>query len=242
MPNTTDTVYGVLIIQANETASLTPLERRPFAPVAVLAIALFFGGFRKRKRLVTTMLVMLAAVGTFMMTGCNSTLTQGATHTSTFTLSATSGTVVHNIHNHVKCEQTTKPSQPNTAFVRKLSCDRCGGRLGKCSIRTTTASEPEQKDGEFVHEHGIFNAEVCGGLSLFRLLAMPLTLILFPVAGARFAAAATLPSYIPTATPTATSTLFTNGATSISPGRVAVDKVGNTFFIGHVSRIAQHAV
>jgi Chitobiase/beta-hexosaminidase C-terminal domain len=96
LPNTTDTVFGVLIVQANETASLAPSERRTFAPVAVLAIVLFFGGFRKRRRLVTAMLVMLAAIGASMMTGCQSDLTQGATHTSTFTLTATSGTVVHN--------------------------------------------------------------------------------------------------------------------------------------------------
>jgi hypothetical protein len=42
-------------------------------------------------------------------------------------------------------------------------------------------------------------------------------------------------SYIPTAVPTATSTLFSNGATSISPGRVAVDKAGNAFYVGHVT-------
>jgi hypothetical protein len=40
--------------------------------------------------------------------------------------------------------------------------------------------------------------------------------------------------YIPTATPTATSTLFASGS-SISPGRVAVDKAGNVFYIAHVS-------
>jgi len=96
LPNTTNTVYGVLTIEANETASLNSQEMRHFAPVAALAIAFFLGGFGKRKRLATVMLVMLAAVGTSMTTGCDSTLTQGATHTSTFTLTATSGTVVHN--------------------------------------------------------------------------------------------------------------------------------------------------
>jgi hypothetical protein len=106
LPNTTSTVYGVLTVQANETASLGSSERRPFAPVAVLAIALFCGGFRKRKRLATVMLVILSAVGASMMTGCQSNLTQGVTHTSTFTLTATSGTVVHtytitlNVNNH----------------------------------------------------------------------------------------------------------------------------------------------
>jgi hypothetical protein len=104
--NPNGTVYGTFIIQANETSSLAPLGRRTFAPAAVLAIALFFGGFRKRKRLVTMMLVLLAAVGASMMTGCQSDITQGATHTSTFTLTATAGTVVHtytitlNVNNH----------------------------------------------------------------------------------------------------------------------------------------------
>jgi len=93
--NTTATVYGTMIIQANETASLSHSERRPFVPVAALALALFFGGFRKRKRLTMVMLVILSAVGASMMTGCTSSLVQGATHTSTFTLTATSGTVVH---------------------------------------------------------------------------------------------------------------------------------------------------
>jgi len=96
LPNTTDTVYGALVIQASETASLGHPDRRPFAPVAVLAIALFFGGFRKRKRLVMVTLLMLSAIGASMMTGCSSSsITTSKTHTSTFTLTATSGTVVH---------------------------------------------------------------------------------------------------------------------------------------------------
>ena len=48
--------YGTLIIQANETASLSHPAGRPFVPVAALAIALCFGGFRKRRRLVMVML------------------------------------------------------------------------------------------------------------------------------------------------------------------------------------------
>ncbi len=91
----TATVYGALIVQANETASLNHSDGRPFAPVAVLAIGLFFGGFRKCKRLVTVMLVILSAVGASMMIGCGSSSSLGKTHTSTFTLTATSGTVVH---------------------------------------------------------------------------------------------------------------------------------------------------
>ncbi|MDR3734099.1 MAG: chitobiase/beta-hexosaminidase C-terminal domain-containing protein [Acidobacteriaceae bacterium] len=73
------------------------------------------------------------------------------------------------------------------------------------------------------------------GGSLSRLELWALALMLLALASVRSAAAATLPSYIPTATPTATSILFTNGATSISPGRVATDKVGNVFYVGHVA-------
>jgi hypothetical protein len=93
----TSTVYGTMVVQANETASLNHSDRRPFAPVAALAITLFLGGFRKRKRLVTVMLVILSAVGASMMTGCGSSSSSGKTHTSTFTLTGTSGTVVHTV-------------------------------------------------------------------------------------------------------------------------------------------------
>ena len=40
--------------------------------------------------------------------------------------------------------------------------------------------------------------------------------------------------YIPTGVPTATSTMFSSG-TSISPGRIGVDKSGNVYYISHVS-------
>jgi len=93
--NTTATVYGTIIVQANEAASLGHSDRHPFAPFTVLAAALLFGGFRKRKRLVLVMVVMLSAVGASMLTGCSDTSTLGKTHTSTFTLTATSGAVVH---------------------------------------------------------------------------------------------------------------------------------------------------
>ena len=72
-----------------------------------------------------------------------------------------------------------------------------------------------------------------GSLSQLKLLALALTLVLL---GNWTVVASAAPSYfIPTAVPTATSTLFTNGSTSISPGRVGVDKAGNVFYIGHVS-------
>ncbi|MDR3734101.1 MAG: chitobiase/beta-hexosaminidase C-terminal domain-containing protein [Acidobacteriaceae bacterium] len=95
--NTTATVYGAVIVQANETASLGHSDRRHFVPVTVLAVTLLFCSFRKRKRLGLVMLVMLSAVGVSMMTGCNSPSTSGNTHSSTFTLTATSGSIVHNI-------------------------------------------------------------------------------------------------------------------------------------------------
>ncbi|HEY4357697.1 MAG TPA: chitobiase/beta-hexosaminidase C-terminal domain-containing protein, partial [Acidobacteriaceae bacterium] len=40
-------------------------------------------------------------------------------------------------------------------------------------------------------------------------------------------------SYIPTAVPTATTTLYSAGATAIAPGRVGVDKAGNVFYVTH---------
>ena len=44
-------------------------------------------------------------------------------------------------------------------------------------------------------------------------------------------------SYIPTAVPTATTTLYTASGT-ISPGRIAVDKAGDAFYIAHTSGAA----
>jgi sugar lactone lactonase YvrE len=40
-------------------------------------------------------------------------------------------------------------------------------------------------------------------------------------------------SYIPPVVTTATTTLYTSGSTSISPGQVAVDKAGNVYFVNH---------
>ena len=42
-------------------------------------------------------------------------------------------------------------------------------------------------------------------------------------------------SYVPAVVSTASTTLFSNGPTSIGPGRVAVDKAGNVFYINHLS-------
>ncbi|SNT10324.1 Chitobiase/beta-hexosaminidase C-terminal domain-containing protein [Granulicella rosea] len=92
----TSVVYGSLIIQANETASASYRDPRGMRiPGAVLAMLLFFGGLRKRKRLATLMLLMLGIAGTAMMSGCGGASTTGKVHTSTFTLTATSGGVVH---------------------------------------------------------------------------------------------------------------------------------------------------
>ena len=60
-----------------------------------MAFVLFLGGFRKRKRLATLMLLVLSAVGVSMMSGCSEASLTGKTHTSTFTLTATSGSLVH---------------------------------------------------------------------------------------------------------------------------------------------------
>ncbi|WP_185827377.1 chitobiase/beta-hexosaminidase C-terminal domain-containing protein [Edaphobacter aggregans] len=42
-------------------------------------------------------------------------------------------------------------------------------------------------------------------------------------------------SYVPAVVSTASTTLYSNGSTSMGPGRVAVDKAGNVFYINHVS-------
>jgi len=89
-------VYGTLIIQASETASLANPGAGPFAlSGGALAALLLFGGFRKRKRLATLMLLLLGAVGATMVSGCGQGTLTGKTHTSTFTLTATSGSVTH---------------------------------------------------------------------------------------------------------------------------------------------------
>jgi hypothetical protein len=89
-------VYGTMIIQANETASLTYPGARAFAVSGTsLALLLFVGGFRKRKRLATLVLLLFAALGASLMTGCSEVTLSGKTHMSTFTLTATSGSVTH---------------------------------------------------------------------------------------------------------------------------------------------------
>ena len=89
-------VYGTVIVQASETASLTYPGTGIFALSGTgLAMVFYFGGFRKRKRLATFMLLAFGAIGVSMMSGCGETLTMGKVHTSTFTLTATSGSVVH---------------------------------------------------------------------------------------------------------------------------------------------------
>jgi hypothetical protein len=92
----TTTVYGSLVIQANETASLRNSGSLPFEKSGVvLAAALFLGGLRKHKRLATIMLLAIGIVGASMMSGCSASSSMGKSHTSTFTLTATSGSVVH---------------------------------------------------------------------------------------------------------------------------------------------------
>jgi hypothetical protein len=94
IPNTS-TVYGTVQVQVNEQIWLGQREKGPFAPaVPVVAAAMLFG-FRKRKRLAIVMVLMLGAIGASMITGCGDPSTTGKTQTSTFTLTATSGSVVH---------------------------------------------------------------------------------------------------------------------------------------------------
>lgn len=93
--NPNGTYYGTFQIYANETASLS---RRGLTPLVAFALTLFLGGIRKRKRLVTLTLVVLAAVGVSSLSGCsqaNTSVPTGKMNTSTFTLTATSGKVTH---------------------------------------------------------------------------------------------------------------------------------------------------
>ena len=92
--NPTGVYYGTMNVYASETASLRH-RGRDLAPISFLAFAVFLGGLRKRKRLATLMLLMLAAIGTSMVSGCSDASLTGKAHTSTFTLTATSGSIVH---------------------------------------------------------------------------------------------------------------------------------------------------
>ena len=49
-------------------------------------------------------------------------------------------------------------------------------------------------------------------------------------------------SYIPPIATSVSTTLFSSGTTAISPGRVAVDKAGNTFFINHVAPFSLYEI
>lgn len=92
----TTAVYGSLIIQANETGALVYPGTRPFVlPGTVLAMIFCVGGLRKRKRLATLLLLMLGVATASTMIGCSAPSLMGTSHTSTFTLTATSGSVMH---------------------------------------------------------------------------------------------------------------------------------------------------
>lgn len=71
-----------------------------------------------------------------------------------------------------------------------------------------------------------------GSRSRFHLLVVTFALA---VAGCVSRSALAASNYVPPAVATATSSLYSNGSTSMSPGRVAVDKAGNVFYINHVS-------
>ncbi len=86
--------YGTMNIYANETASLNR-HGKDLTPITVAAFVVLLGGLRKRKRLTTLMLLALSAVGISMISGCSEASLTGKSHTSTFTLTATSGSVVH---------------------------------------------------------------------------------------------------------------------------------------------------
>jgi len=88
--------YGTMIIQASETASLMTPGVHPFAfSGTALAMVVFFGGLRKRRRPAALLLLALGLMGASLMTGCGDVALTGKAHTSTFTLTATSGNVTH---------------------------------------------------------------------------------------------------------------------------------------------------
>jgi hypothetical protein len=89
-------VYGTLVIQANEQqTALNSQGARSLAPVGTLAVAIFVGLFRKRKRFIMMIVLVLGAISASVMAGCTDPSTTGKIHSSTFTLTATSGSIVH---------------------------------------------------------------------------------------------------------------------------------------------------
>ena len=81
-----------------------------------------------------------------------------------------------------------------------------------------------------------FSTQVIAGIGARIVGLVPVGAMAFAALLAGPAAAQSTPysSYIPTAVPTATTTLYTGSAT-IAPGRVGVDRAGNVFYIGHTS-------
>jgi hypothetical protein len=96
------TGYSALTIQTAATsASLRNPGQRPFAPhgpyapVGTLAVAALLFGIRKRKRLLLMVVLVLGTAGAGMLGGCASESLTDVISTTTFTLTATSGSVVH---------------------------------------------------------------------------------------------------------------------------------------------------
>ena len=67
----------------------------PYAPVGTLAAAAMLFGVRRRKCLLMVLLLVLSATGACMLGGCGSS--SAALKSSTFTVNATSGAVVHTV-------------------------------------------------------------------------------------------------------------------------------------------------
>lgn len=91
------TSYATFEIQLNNTAAaLRHPAGGPFAPLGALAFsAVFLFGIRKHRRLLMVGVLMLGGIGTGMMSGCSSAAVSDVKSTTTFTLTATSGSVVH---------------------------------------------------------------------------------------------------------------------------------------------------
>jgi hypothetical protein len=91
----TGVAYGSLVINVQQTTASNERHGMPYGPSAFFAFALLFGGFRKRRRVAMYLLLLIGTLGASMLTGCGEGTTMGNSKSSTFTLTATSGSIVH---------------------------------------------------------------------------------------------------------------------------------------------------
>ena len=91
----TTTQYSIFTINTLEVTAAKNSKTSPLLPITSLAAVLCLFGFRKRNRLLMVVLLILSAAGIGMMSGCTSAI--GKTHASTFTVTGTSGAIVHTL-------------------------------------------------------------------------------------------------------------------------------------------------